>query len=127
MNYDLAKKLKDAGFPQELHPRGGYLGTRKMPLPYDSELVKNEEYAKFPTFSELIESIPLDVKNGRDHGTFALEYGGDFGIPKNGKIWVCGYNYCYSDKGCGIEKGEWGDTPESAVANFWLSLNKKPE
>ena len=116
MNYELAKKLKDAGFPQgdwvahkELTPKG-YRTT------YYYEIY-------IPTLSELIEAChPLAAD--------------DFGIILNHKgeweayLIYYGYFDCWpemknEDGACSIRLESFGSTPEEAVANLWLSLNKK--
>lgn len=99
MNYELAKKLKDAGFKQggdggRIHADGCNWKDFPCAQPYT------------PTLSELIEAC--------------------VGIGRN-------FNMSYK-----IEKGTWratsyydktiqgnGSTPEEAVANLWLALNKK--
>lgn len=92
MEYELAKQLKDAGFPQ----RWGNFQTVDGCV-YD-RLSKNR--AHVPDLSELIAAC-----------------GGGFGALLVGPgllLWTA--------RGNGIEVH--GDTPESAVANLWLSLNK---
>lgn len=106
MNYELAKKLKDAGFPQE-----GKAGDRVFP---DKErgdgTIENGYFIKCPTLSELIEAcegkmvslISTSERNGR--------------IP-GGKEWAV-----TSRDIPDIIKA---DTPEEAVANLWLELRGK--
>ena len=97
MNYELAKKLKDAGFPD-----------KKV-----GEIVEYPEGKAFgiPNLSELIEALG-DVY-------FSLSnHSGDQG-------WCATLN----DHFCSpmdIQKYHGhGKTPEEAVANLWLELNKK--
>ena len=88
MNYELAKKLKDAGFPQK--------GNGFTLYPNDG--IHTE--VSFPTLSELIEECGGNSK--------AL-------IQQNNKtMWE------YAIDG----RGAIGQTPEEAVANLWLELNK---
>ena len=102
MNYELAKKLKDAGFP--------------MPLSAIDERVReafgeNGKVYLFPTLSELIEAC-----------------GKDFGMLINMSSDNKQKFEAYSDTDYGPSpsglKGN-GATPEEAVANLWLALNKK--
>lgn len=96
MTYELAQKLKDAGFP----------------------LFKGHEYAYLPTLTELIEAC------GEEFGT--LELCSCMPAPHDHAcIWdarpkddrIAGE---YVDKWTGR-----GDTPEEAVANLWLALNSR--
>lgn len=138
MNYELAKKLKDAGFPQEMkfgdillfedkewiHTGGGHLesdGKKEGFYAekcgnccveagiYDSKsLVRNiydEEGIKIPTLSELIEAC-----------------GDKFGWLKRLEV----FNVTW-EAACNIMPGKifLEPTPEEAVANLWLELNKK--
>jgi hypothetical protein len=84
MTYELAKKLKDAGFK--------------------SQYFRTEDYypdVNVPTLSELIEACGGNAK--------AL-------IQQDSKT-----QWEYAVDG----KGALGQTPEEAVANLWLELNKK--
>jgi hypothetical protein len=60
MDYELAKQLKDAGFPQEI--KRGYEGSAKFPVGTPLKTIRASEHAYFPTLEELIESFgePLD-------------------------------------------------------------------
>lgn len=105
MDYILAKKLKDAGFPQRdnriaLYPSGYVLRGAKKGIE-ESRVVR----AYPPTLSELIEAC------GNDFGELA-NYG-------NGKYGACVYSFADENH------KEWidGKTPEEAVANLWLSLS----
>lgn len=91
MNYELAKKLKDAGFPQKYEEKND-----NGALPYT------------PTLSELIEAC-------------GYEFGGLIQYHKEHKT---DYWEAYSYQGM-ESKTVRGDTPEEAVANLWLELNKK--
>jgi hypothetical protein len=95
MNYELAKELKDAGFPQEGH---------KVIFP-DKEIYTFNEPIHVPTLSELIEAC------------------GDCGlalIQTDQEAWEAKSGYDVDDY---TEKGE-GSTPEEAVARLWLAINK---
>ncbi len=107
MQYELALQLKEAGFPQypnrlDISESGCvHWGTNK-----DYELGRNHCgcFIMVPTLSELIEAC-----------------GGRFD-----ELWKSNYNWqsfglSYSGQRC---TGE-GSTPEEAVANLYLALNKK--
>lgn len=98
MNYEICKKLKDAGFPQMVTGNGYFSdGESSMTLgePYASRNVY------YPSLSELIEAC------------------GDsfWSINKtaNGKWFAVAEE-------APVAKG---DFPQEAVANLWLELNKK--
>lgn len=106
MNYDLAKQLKDAGFPLK-YPAWQYERAWNKP-----ENEWGADYAYVPTLSELIAAC-----------------GTKFGIlerDKNTGVW-----YCVSDiegDRKTVAEGSYSaaETPEEAVATLWLALNKKP-
>lgn len=92
MNYELAKKLKEAGFPKETfivhYPNAKYPNRCGQ--------------SGTPTLSELIEAC-----------------GGELQVlkrPYAGKGWFA--HNSKATQGIGL-------TPEEAVANLWLELNKK--
>ena len=107
MNYDLAKKLKDAGYSQEL----GY-GMR-----HTAKVIKNNdgsttvypiEEAYEPTLSELIEELG-------DIELFEL------GSRHNGvrRYWYARCLTHTTKYDC--------KNPKQALCELWLVLNKKPE
>lgn len=106
MDYELAKQLKDAGFPQNkkmgalYHDRSDYI--RIGDQYYDGEWCPTNTWEVFiPTLSELIEACGSKFA--------ALQIGPDL-------MW--------SAKGSGIEIfGQ--ENPTDAVAKLWLELNKK--
>lgn len=95
MTYELAKELKEAGFPQDGHfgidavGSVGCIGDHpaKMPL-----------VIKVPTLSKLIEACG----------------GKDFMLGQMQREWTATMN----------ELSGRGPTPEEAVARLWLSLHK---
>ena len=93
MTHELAKQLKDAGFPQEGNK---YQGPQKEA----GEATLSNELVLIPTLSELIEACG-DI-------SFSLN-------KTNTGFWI------ESVKG----DTETYPTPEEAVANLWLALNKK--
>lgn len=118
MTYELAKQLKDADFPNlQKWPSG-----LEIMFPTTGNYVKlgNEEFAKFndkwwyvPTLSELIAACG-------DHLV---------GLSRmwEGK-WLTGWCAIYTKNPVdSFHSVIEGDTPEEAVANLWLALNKKGE
>jgi len=99
MNYDLVKKLKDAGFPLKIgEPRDFLIDGTPILL---------------PALSELIEACGDYISLWKSHFD---------------KRWHCakgetGYEDTYVDND-GNEVFT-GSTPEEAVAELWLELNKK--
>lgn len=96
MTYELAKQLKDAGFPQ-----GEWTHQRKV------EGMNGYESYFVPTLSELIEACGdefMHLERNTDSDTDEI-------------YWVA---YAVTP-----EKGSLGSTPEEAVAKLWLELNKK--
>lgn len=110
MNYELAKQLKDAGFPQER--KQGWNITDI------DEILRSEsstETAYAPTLSELIEACGDDL--------FRLEFTKlVFESPpeKITRYWEAVY---YDDENDRVYVR--GISPEEAVANLWLAINKK--
>lgn len=101
MNYELAKKLKDAGFPESK----------------DSALVGKsvtiDDWIS-PHLSELIEAC------GEEFGSLNKR----FGVPveDDGLIWIARAQSSESELAPYERRGP---TPEEAVARLWLVLNKK--
>lgn len=97
MNYELAKQLKDAGFPQK---------TKCSECGMDW-------YDTKPTLSELIEACGV----GNKYQFRLLAY-----WSENDTVWQADLKPFNNG-----EKDEYGlgSTPEEAVAKLWLELNKK--
>lgn len=103
MNYDLAKKLKDAGWQADL--------DRNQAVDVDGFMWAS------PTLSQLIEACGESF---------------DFvGRAPDGESWLAQMTQeafeeyrKTSPESCVVEcdGNEWGDTPEEAVAQLWLSL-----
>ena len=106
MNYELAKKLKDAGFPL----RDTYGSDLDMFADELSITIDGTTYMK-PTLSELIEAC-----GDRFHALERKQF-------EKIIVWV---SYSNETNDLGIEAHIFknGDTPEKAVANLWLELNK---
>jgi len=97
MNYELAKKLKDAGFPQS--GDGNYL-IGNIETDEGGIITTNSVY--IPTLEELIEAC------------------GDrfISLHKYYHQWVC-------NEGMEVHQFDsQGSTPEEAVAKLWLELHK---
>ena len=107
MTYELAKKLKDASFPIHKGGRDVRLIDKngKTWKAYYFDDGNDPAYPIVPTLSELIEAcgdviIKLWCNKKRN----------EYGIQPEGKV---------------IDDVIWYSTPEEAVANLWLELNKK--
>lgn len=98
ITYELAKELKDNGFPQE--NVGDYIHSSNGQWEISCDCGALGESAYLPTLSELIESC--------GDGFYALE---------KENYWRA-FNWKRS-----IEF--FSSTPEEAVAKLWLALNKK--
>lgn len=113
MTYDLAKKLKNAGFPQ--------VGEGKKWCKPQWEAMQRSEFVScgcdhkteevyFPTLSELIEACGKHFH--------CLVHTTNGGMDCDREFWSAGKS---------AEVLDWlnGSTPEEAVANLWLAINKK--
>jgi len=97
MDYELAKKLKDAGFPMPDIREGSH------------KVFQHPEYVVCPTLSELIEACGQKFFMLQNQDGITKEW-----LAREARRWHIGP---YKE---GI-----GSTPEEAVANLWLELNKK--
>jgi len=111
MNYELAKKLKDAGFPQNKASKRCDRNIRSWFID-DSAFCENGGYlerggvkrAYVPSLSELIEA-----------------YGDSFfGLGKE----LVGVYWSAWAKNADVDE-QFAMRPEEAVAKLWLALNKK--
>lgn len=112
MNFELAKKLKDAGFPQDKinTSRNGdgvsYLDSG-MERGHERDISASDYYklqdrCYVPTLSELIEACGEEfMKLQRHDSGMWFVFSSDHGILL-----------------------PWSSTPEEAVANLWLKLNE---
>jgi hypothetical protein len=100
MTYELARKLKDAGFPQTKTDgtfRNGHY------------VVEGKEPCFDPTLTELIEACGDDF--------YSLVYGLD-------DDWRCYSEASFGELfGLSMKTGE-GSSPEEAVAKLWLALHQ---
>lgn len=102
MTYELAKQLKDAGFPQN--------GT---PL----------NMVNYADLSELIEACGDDFRNLEKHDEEEINMAAILDIDSR---WTAyGTEKERNDKRLALIPNYFGSTPEEAVANLWLALNKK--
>lgn len=113
MTYELAKKLKNAGFPQKGEYKYGWRGDAGGDFIIhrnDEAIIKDnvssfsevDEMLACPTLSELIEAC--------GEGLWSL--------ARHANIWQTNFKD-------GMAGETAGSTPEEAVANLWLYLNKK--
>lgn len=106
ISYELAKELKDAGFPQH----GGELDippVKKYVVPNNDGTFIPNSSAYVPTLEELIEACGTEFVGALIH------FNGEWQS-------VCGTDME------NFEKTSYrGSTPAEAVARLWLALNKK--
>ena len=100
----MIKKLKDAGFDINHYDSSGHCCNCH---PCEGEL-------ELPTLSKLIEAC---IKDFRSREEFRLSF--------DGIIWEAGFAYFDIDSQADNFNYNTGKTPEEAIANFWLELNKK--
>jgi hypothetical protein len=100
MNYELARKLKDAKFPQNT---GIAITSNNVKFNITKTDILTDEMCYEPTLSELIEECGKDIEVLCQTFPGWTAYSDD---PENS-----------SDYKSGI-----GNTPEEAVANLWLVL-----
>jgi hypothetical protein len=119
VNYELAKKLKDAGFPQKtefFYIDGSLVSERKETwLTIENEWgrcreLEEVECVAAPTLSELIEACGDRIKRLEKKRTLwhAVEADECCDDPQDQ------FGYCHTS----------GTTPEEAVGNLWIALHK---
>lgn len=101
MNYETAKKLKEAGFPQEDLENGICLDDDM------TELMSKETHSRIPTLSELISEC-----NKFGEAVLTL-------VDANGT-----YKVGVMDRDLNAQKIYFGESYEEAVANLWLALQE---
>ncbi len=117
MNYELARKLKDAGFPQE--GNGVLRNENGLAPPLFGGFPLEGEYGTFiycPTPEELIEACgdrDLTFIRRRDYKDWLAH------------AWILSDNFDKALKGEGELIRAEGKTHPEAVANLWLKLNPK--
>ncbi len=138
INYELAKQLKDAGFPQPekefdnweswtiKHTYGqAYITWKEDQEPQVIRVFPGmtcvKENVYIPTLSELIAACGSGLKALLPPNTFD-----DFVIDKWGAVSKIGIiNFYKKPYEFSCNDILIGNTPEEAVANLWLALNKK--
>ena len=110
MNYELAKELKEAGFPQQIRQGDSVYNDRGIELKLFKygEFVdiasESDDWYKMPTLSELIEAC------GERFEGLRRQPDPDIETPE---IWFADRDgYCSP-----------GSSPEEAVARLWMVLN----
>lgn len=111
MNYELLKKLKEAGFKFTKYPKY----KSEVPLERYAKAIHFEtgELFEEPTLSELIEACGEEFMLTNECGKWEAWSGID---NKYAPIRM-------GESGAKFECT--GSTPEEAVANLWIELNKK--
>lgn len=127
MNYELAKELKDAGFPQKyptgaptraynskgrhywMHDSSNDDQTHIIHDGYTDNALDDKQLTFIPTLSELFEAC------GEDFASL---------IRKNGG-WEANSKFFVDKEGIASAHNWIGSTPEEAVARLYLQLNKK--
>lgn len=113
ISYELDKQLQTAGFPHQC--------TECCDHCHNSRKDGNDKigYMCEPTLSELIEACPKALKNDNEiDAEFFLRFSSIM-------EWQSGYSQYMSYEPSYDHMNETGSTPEEAVANLWLELNKK--
>jgi hypothetical protein len=110
MNYELAKELKDKGFPNSNDwKKGRVIGVGVCMIRDDGE-----DFDYVPTLSELIEACGECLSHIKRY-------------PLEDCVYWWAVSHCghkeHEIGGNNLE--EQGKTPEEAVARLWLALNKK--
>lgn len=108
MKYELAKELKEAGFPFDF----GNATVLDLNPPFYS-------FDRYPSLEELIEACPKMIPFSETHG---YGYDGKFTLNVYQDSWHAGYELIDGWYEGGI--GE-GTSPVEAVARLWLAINKK--
>lgn len=112
VTYDTAKKLKDAGFPQNGESGQYSLIVGKINpnclIPGDVFGVSNENSCYVPSLEELIEACGHKFKGISKHFKKAID-------PVN--VWEA-----KARLRPGVFVKYWGSTPSEAVANLWLGM-----
>lgn len=107
MDYKLAKKLKDAGFPQKQEVCTGCVDSNGIESKYFQPFVKEgleDDYAYLPSLQGLIEACG----------------DGFFRLTKHQGFWSASIPQDHK----GVAWAAWEKTPEEALANLWLELQE---
>lgn len=115
MEYELAKKLKDSGFPQNTERWWGYHGDTLMEMPGKDHWPEKDNGGNVPLASPSLEELITECVK--------LSVQGDFHLEKNPEVELWGASIdCFKD-----DPYINGKTAIEAVANLYLhlSLHKK--
>ena len=104
IDYELALKLKNAGFPQK--ERSIIVGNEDNFIPDPTHL---DQYLYVPTLSELIEACGKDFMLTNERGKWDAWSGSENDFVRMGEA--------------GAKYECQGSTPEESVANLYLALN----
>lgn len=112
ISYELAKQLKDAGFPQNTFKEGYFLwnrGERERAINTSriGDFPHKQETVYIPTLAELIEAC-----------------GDDYGFGQLYRIGTKGNFSFHAETNIELILQTSGSTPEEAVAKLWLELNR---
>lgn len=120
MNYELCKKLKDVGFPQEIG-KGEVLMDLHMSVDENGNGIPCEQ-VYIPTLSELIAACGDSFRKIVFHHSCVTrpDYVEKYGENMSWSAHSCAHFVPKRIKG----KVFRGTTPEKAVANLWLEINK---
>ena len=127
LTYEDCKELKDAGFPQGIdigdkfysligHPRMGIpiqQAENTSFIKHTKEMNNLSQCVKIPTLSELIEACGKPNRKGNPYFRSIHQL--------TQKKWIA-YGWLKDNEDKIFAQGT---TPEEAVANLWLELNKK--
>lgn len=108
MNYELAKELKEAGFP--------FNKSLFASINDNTPMDENGTPYNTPTLEELIEALPEEIKDV--DGYFSLAMFDKYSYMAS---WRCPGSYEREDD----KFRQDGSTPSEAVARLWLALNEK--
>jgi len=121
MDYELCKKLKDLGFPQEDNGNKFYCNGNLCGRDYEC----NENIIRIPTLSELIKECgPTKIApNQNTKEQKPVEHFFRLGVSDG---WFADYEFYESTAISNVTRlpiTGWGSTSEEAVANLWLEIN----
>lgn len=108
LSYELAKELKDGGFPQDLAYSTCVHEENRVPCEASKDVRFSNspcEFVYFPGLSELIEACGIGI----------------YGLHRSGELW----NAVSDDRKSGKAISISASSPEEAVALLWVALNKK--
>ncbi len=107
ITYELAKKLKDVGFPQNSYDKNGTPVARLGRMSGNQDRINFQEEVIAPSLSELIEECGMGFETLHEDSF---------------ENWFAGIYNWYDHYWVTIETGK---TPEEAVANLYIKLHEK--